>query len=64
VLRRILDLRRMKFHNGELESLYCSRNIMRMITSRGLKLESHATRVGKRGRDTCIILFGKPEGKG
>ena len=50
-----------KLHNEELNDLYCSPNIVRVIKSR-MGLERHVACVGER-RDTCWVLVGKSEGK-
>jgi hypothetical protein len=46
-----------KLHNEELNDLYCSPNIVRVIKSRRMRWVGHVARVGER------ILVGKPEGK-
>jgi hypothetical protein len=68
VLRRIFgskmdDVREKwrKLHNEELNDLYCSPNIVRVIKSRKMKLPGHVTRVGER-RGRYRVLVGKPEG--
>jgi hypothetical protein len=62
VLRRIFGPKRdeviggwRKLHNEELHNLYCSRSIIRMITSRRMRWAGHVARLG--GRE-----MGKPEG--
>ena len=69
VLRRIFGSLRdevtggwRKLHNEELNDLYCSPNIVRMIKSRRMKWAGHAARTGKR-RGIYRLLVGKPEGK-
>jgi hypothetical protein len=51
-----------KLHNEELDDLYCSPNIVRMITSRRMTRAGH---VACRGERTGVygVLVGKPEGK-
>jgi hypothetical protein len=47
-----------KLHNGELNVLYCSPNIVRVIKSRRMKWTGHVARMG-----LYRVLVGKPEGK-
>ena len=69
VLRRIFGPRRDKvrgewrrLHNEELNDLYCSPNIVRVIKSRRMRWTGHVARmVGQRG--VYRVLVGKPEGK-
>jgi hypothetical protein len=63
VLRRIFEPKRdevtgewRKLHNEELNDLYCSPNIFRMIKSRRMRQAGHAARVGE--EETCIQDFG------
>ena len=51
-----------KLHNEELNDLYCSPNIVRVIKSRRMRWEGHVARMGKR-RGVYRVLMGKPEGK-
>ena len=51
-----------KVHNEELNDLYCSPNIVRMIKSRRMRLAGHVARMGKK-RGVYSGLMGKPEGK-
>ena len=51
-----------KLHSEELNDLYCSQNILRMIKSRRMRLEWHVARVGEE-RGVYRVLLGKPEGK-
>jgi hypothetical protein len=69
VLRRIFGPKRdevtmewRKLHNEELNDLYCSPNIVRVIISRRLRWAGHVTRMGER-RGICRVLVGKPEVK-
>ena len=69
VLRRIFGPRRdgvtgewRKLHNEELNDLYCSPNIVRVIKSRRLRWAGHVTHMGER-RGVYRVLVGKPEGK-
>ena len=54
VLRRIFGPKRnkvtgewRKLHNEELNDLYCSPNIVRVIKSRGMRWEDHVARMGR-----------------
>ena len=51
-----------KLHNEELNSLYSSPNIVRVIKSRGMRWAGHVARV-EEGRVAHKVLVGKPEGK-
>ena len=51
-----------KLHNEELNDLYCSPNIVRVIKSRRMRWEEHVARMGER-RGVYRVLMGKPEGK-
>ena len=51
-----------KLHDEELNDLYCSPNITRVIKSRRMRWAGHVTRMGER-RDAYRFLVGKPEGK-
>jgi len=69
VLRTIFGPRRdeitgewKKLHNEELNDLYCSLNIMRVIKSRRMRWAGHVVRMGER-TDVYRVLVGKPEGK-
>jgi hypothetical protein len=69
VLRRIFGPRRdevtgewRKLHNEELNDLYSSPNIVRVIKSRRMRLAGHVARKGER-RGVYRVLVGKPEGK-
>ena len=55
VLRRIFGPKRdvvtgewRKLHNEELNDLYCSRNIVRVIKSRRMRWAGHVARMGRR----------------
>jgi len=68
-VRRIYGLRRdevmgewRKLHNEELNDLYSSPNIVRVIKSREMRWPGHVARMGEE-REVYRILVGKPEGK-
>ena len=69
VLRRICGPRRdevtgewRRLHNEELNDLYCSPNIVRVIKSRRMRWVGHVARMGEE-RGVYRVLVGKPEGK-
>ena len=69
VLRRIFGPRRdevtgewRRLHNEELNDLYCSPNIVRVIKWRRMRRAGHVARMGEE-RVVYSILVGKPEGK-
>ena len=69
VLRRIFGSRRdgvrgecRKLHNEELNDLYSSPNIVRVIKPRRMRQAGHVARMGE-GRGVHKVLVGKPEGK-
>jgi hypothetical protein len=51
-----------KLPNEELNGLYCSPNIVRVIKSRRMRWAGHVARMGK-GRGVYRVLVGKPERK-
>jgi hypothetical protein len=51
-----------KIHNEEINDLYCSPNIIRVIKSRRMRWAGHVARMGK-NRVVYRVLVGKPEGK-
>ena len=51
-----------KLHKEELNDLYCSPNIVRVIKSRRLRWAGHVVRLGE-GTGVYRVLVGKPEGK-
>jgi len=68
VLRRIFGPRRdevteewRRLHNEELNDLYCSPNIVRVIKLRRLRWAGHVAPMGERG--VYRVLVGKPEGR-
>ena len=69
VLRRILGPRRdevteewRRLHNEELNDLYSSPNIVRVIKSRRMRWVGHVGRMGE-DRGVYRVLVGKPEGR-
>ena len=69
VLRRIFGPKRdkvtgewRKLHNEELNDLYASPNIVRVIKSRRISWTGHVSCMGKR-KGVYRVLVGKPEGK-
>jgi hypothetical protein len=51
-----------KLHNEELHNLYSSPSLIRVITSRRMRLAGHVARMGEK-RNAYKILVGKPEGR-
>ena len=69
VLRRMFGPKRdgitgewRKLHNEELNSLYSSPNIVRVIKSRRMRWAGHVARM-EEGRGVHKVLVAKPEGK-
>ena len=69
VLRRIFGPRRdevmgkwRKLHNEELNNLYSSPNIVRVIKSRRMRWAGHVARMDEE-RGVYRVLVGKPEGR-
>jgi len=69
VLRRVFGPRRdevteewRRLYNEELNDLHSSPNIVRVITSRRMRLAGHVARMGDE-RGVYRVLVGKPEGK-
>ena len=69
VLKRIFGPKRdevtgewRKLHNEELNDLYCSPNIVRVIKSRIMRWAGHVARMGE-SRGVYRVLVWKPEGK-
>ena len=69
ILRRICGLRRdevtgewRRLHNEELNDLYFSPNIVRVIKSRRMRWAGHVARMGEE-RGAYRVLVGKSEGK-
>jgi hypothetical protein len=68
VLRRIFGTRKdevtgewRRFHNEELNDLYSSPNIVRVIKLRRMRWAGHVARMGEE-RGVYRVLVGKPEG--
>jgi len=51
-----------RLHNEELNDLYSSPNILRVIKSRRMRWAGHVARLGEE-REVYRVLVGKPEGK-
>ena len=51
-----------KLHNEELNDLYCSPNIVRVIKSRRMMCAGHVARMAE-SRGVYSVAVGKPEGK-
>ena len=69
VLKKIFGLRRdevtgewRRLHNEELNDLYSSSNIVRVIKSRRMRWAGHVARMGEE-RGAYRVLVGKPEGR-
>jgi len=69
VLRRVFGPKRdevtgecRKLYNEELNDLYCSPNIVRMLKSTRMRWAGHVARMGER-RGVYRVLVRKPEGK-
>ena len=69
VLRRIFGPRRdevteewRRLHNEELNDLYSSPNIVRVIKSRRMRWAGHVARMGEE-RGVCRVMVGKPGGR-
>jgi hypothetical protein len=52
----------MKLYNKELNDLYYSPTIVRVIKSRRMRWARHVARM-EEGTGVCKVLVGKPEGK-
>jgi hypothetical protein len=51
-----------RLHNEELNGLYSSPNVIRVIKSRRIRWAGHVARMGE-GRGAYRILVGRPDGK-
>ena len=51
-----------RLHNEELNDLYCSPNIVRVINWRRMRWAGHVARIGEE-RVVYRVLVGKPEGR-
>ena len=61
-IQREMQLGTWILHTEELNDLYCSPNIVRVIKSRRMRWAGHVARMGEE-RGTYRVLVGKPEGK-
>jgi hypothetical protein len=62
-LRKIFDPKNgRKLHNYELQSLYASPDIVRVIKSRRMRWAGHVAHMGE-GRSVYRVLVGRPERK-
>jgi len=52
-----------KLHSEELNNLYCSPYIVRVIKSRRIRWVRHVARMGGEEKRIYRVLVGKPEGK-
>ena len=52
-----------RLHNEELQNLYCSPNIVRVIKSRRLRWAGHVTRMEERGSAFKILIGKRPLGR-
>jgi hypothetical protein len=59
---RLIFSRVLKIHNEELNDLYSSPNIIRVIKSRRMRWPGHVARMGEK-RGAYGILVGRPEGR-
>jgi hypothetical protein len=68
MLRRVFGRKReedgswRKLHNDELHSLYCSSNIVRMISSSRMRWAGHVAHMGE-GRGVYMFWLGDPNGR-
>jgi hypothetical protein len=69
VLRRVFGPKRdevtgewRKLHNGELNDLYSSPNIVRVVKSKRMRWAGHVARMGEE-KGVHRVFVGKPEGK-
>ena len=69
VLRRVFGPKRdevtgewRKLHNEELNDLYCSPNIVRVIKKRRMRWAGHVARMGEERRGVYRVLVRKQEG--
>jgi hypothetical protein len=60
-MRTRLQQSERKLHNEELNDLYCSPNIVRVIKSSRMRWMEHVVRIGRRG--AYRVLVGRSKGK-
>jgi hypothetical protein len=58
----LITLEWRKLHNEELNDLYSSHNVVRVIKSRRMRWTGHVARMGE-GRSVYGVFVGKPEGR-
>ena len=61
-LHRVFHVSWRRLHNEEINVLYSTPNIVRVIKSRRMRWAGHVARMGEE-RGVCSVLVGKPEGK-
>ena len=62
IIQGLLLLEWRRLHNEELNDLYSSANIVRVIKSRRMRLAGHVVHMGEE-RGVYRVLVGKPEGR-
>ena len=62
IVLRLYDYAIIRSHNEELNGLYSSPNIVRVIKSRRMRWAGHVARMGEE-REVYRVLVGKSEGK-
>jgi hypothetical protein len=60
--QRLITVSSLRLHNEELNDLYSSPNIVRVVKSRRMRWAGHVARMGE-DRGVHRVLVGKPEGK-
>ena len=71
VFRRIIGPKRggvteewRKLYNEDLNDLYCSSNVVRVIKSRIIRWAGHVARMGERGEAYTVFWWGNLRGRG